>query len=550
MGDAATKKTLKKQRSSSKSYFHRVYNRIDAIKDDRNKDDDITESFTDLEKSYVKLETSHEEYIAALDSDDDTDKPIIETINNDMATMYNEFCSIRSIAKSIERKRSEADRDSKAHITQSNKTSVKEGMKVKRLDPPKFEGGIRDYPSFRKEYLDRMVPIHDDDPFALKSCLRGEALKTVQGIDSDYDEMFKRLDLKYGRPEKLVDAVLNDLQKLKRINEGEESKFITMVETVERSWLSLKQMKMEREMDTTTMVSQIERLLPPTQKREWVLRKHRSSSSGDPQFPPFLEFLLEEKLALEYMQDELRQSQSSSRSQIHTAQIEDVIDGNNQKDESIESLKTQMAEVVQGLAQVTKAIASAAGNNNNNNNNNSNNNNGGRNQRNCWYHDRDDHNINDCNAFAALDVKAKTDAIRRNRACFRCLTTGHISRNCLEQNACEIQDTQGRRCGKYHHPLLHTSETIVGNSSHSRSEVPTRNPTLLMIGTVLCQGTVPITTLYDGGANLSLITHKCARKLDLPSVDVLLHVTKVGNVTEKFRSKKYTLTLKNELNQV
>jgi hypothetical protein len=34
-------------------------------------------------------------------------------------------------------------------------------------------------------------------------------------------------------------------------------------------------MKLESEMNTATMISQIEKLLPPLQKREWALRKQR-----------------------------------------------------------------------------------------------------------------------------------------------------------------------------------------------------------------------------------------------------------------------------------
>lgn len=49
--------------------------------------------------------------------------------------------------------------------------------------------------------------------------------------------MFKRLDLKYGRPEKLADTVLTDIKTLKIVPEGESKKFIEMVETVEGCWL-------------------------------------------------------------------------------------------------------------------------------------------------------------------------------------------------------------------------------------------------------------------------------------------------------------------------
>jgi hypothetical protein len=95
-----------------------------------------------------------------------------------------------------------------------------------------------------------------------------------------FEEMFRRLDLKYGRPEKLADNILSELKGLKNIPEGDHMKFISMVETVETCWLDLKRMKLESEMNTATMISQIEKLLPPLQKREWALRKQRFQSKS------------------------------------------------------------------------------------------------------------------------------------------------------------------------------------------------------------------------------------------------------------------------------
>jgi hypothetical protein len=63
-------------------------------------------------------------------------------------------------------------------------------------------------------------------------------------------------------------------------------------------------MKLESEMNTVTMISQIEKLLPPLQKREWALRKQRFQLKTRTGFHDFFQFLLEEKNAIEYMQDD------------------------------------------------------------------------------------------------------------------------------------------------------------------------------------------------------------------------------------------------------
>lgn len=52
--------------------------------------------------------------------------------------------------------------------------------------------------------------------------------------------MFHRLVLKYGRPVKHSDAVLCELKSLKMIRDGDNLRFIKMVEVVKNCWLDMK----------------------------------------------------------------------------------------------------------------------------------------------------------------------------------------------------------------------------------------------------------------------------------------------------------------------
>ena len=106
---------------------------------------------------------------------------------------------------------------------------------VKRIEAPSFSGDIRRYPSFKHDFITHMVPTYGSDAFALKCCLKDDALKIVQGVDGDFDEMFKRLDIKYGKSTKIVDSVLYDLKKLRGINDGDTLKFINLVDTTEKA---------------------------------------------------------------------------------------------------------------------------------------------------------------------------------------------------------------------------------------------------------------------------------------------------------------------------
>ncbi len=111
-------------------------------------------------------------------------------------------------------------------------------------------------------------------------------------------------------------------------------------------------MNIEREMDTATMMSQVEILLPSIQKREWALRKQRNSSS---RFTELLEFLLQEKNAIEYIESDIRDGNLKIRSGAHAIDVEE-------DPSSIHSLLKQnqvmMKQVAEGLVQVTEAVHS------------------------------------------------------------------------------------------------------------------------------------------------------------------------------------------------
>lgn len=53
-------------------------------------------------------------------------------------------------------------------------------------------------------------------------------------------------------------------------------------------------------MNNTTAFSQVEKLLLPTMKREWVLKA--SESQSEKEFDKLLEFLVKERKVIEYVQ--------------------------------------------------------------------------------------------------------------------------------------------------------------------------------------------------------------------------------------------------------
>lgn len=97
-----------------------------------------------------------------------------------------------------------------------------------------------------------------------------------------------------------------------------------MVEVVENCWLDLKKIELVYEMNTSTMVSQREKLLPVVQKMEWIIMKQELKASDYKDiFRTFLDFLLREKHALEYMHSDISNDDNGiQRGKAHSPLVE------------------------------------------------------------------------------------------------------------------------------------------------------------------------------------------------------------------------------------
>jgi len=113
-----------------------------------------------------------------------------------------------------------------------------------------------------------------------------------------------------------VDSIIQQIKSLTRVADGDIKGLVHMIETVEMCWLDLKRLKLESEMNTTTMISEIEKLLPLIQKREWTLHKPENA-----EFIHLKDFLVKEKQAVEYMTEDIRNDDKHTKSRVNFAGI-------------------------------------------------------------------------------------------------------------------------------------------------------------------------------------------------------------------------------------
>ena len=144
-------------------------------------------------------------------------------------------------------------------------------------------------------------------PYILKSCVLNDALKIITNVDDNIDEMWRRLDEKYGRISKRTDAIMFDMKQLKTIQEGDDRKFIEFVDLVKKSHGDLLRIGVEHEISNSMIVGMIEEKLPATIKSMWCLEVSDEDTKVDDadKFPHLLQFLQKHRRAIEYGSSDL-----------------------------------------------------------------------------------------------------------------------------------------------------------------------------------------------------------------------------------------------------
>ena len=95
-------------------------------------------------------------------------------------------------------------------------------------------------------------------------------LDTVKNVDHDIDQMWIRLDDKYGEPTKIIDSIMKEVKRLRPLREGEISKFVHFADTRERSYRDLESLSLEREISNASTVSLVEEKLSQEMKLKWA----------------------------------------------------------------------------------------------------------------------------------------------------------------------------------------------------------------------------------------------------------------------------------------
>ena len=98
----------------------------------------------------------------------------------------------------------------------------------------KFDGDIRKYPKFKKQFERYVKPLCSESqlPFVLKSHLDEKVKEEVDNADDDMSTLWCRLDKRYGNCGKLIDTILSDIAKAPK---GDARSTLAMINVIEKA---------------------------------------------------------------------------------------------------------------------------------------------------------------------------------------------------------------------------------------------------------------------------------------------------------------------------
>jgi len=133
------------------------------------------------------------------------------------------------------------------------------------------------------------------------------------------------------------------------------------------------------------------------------------------------------------------------------------------------------------------------------------------------------HRLQDCPAFIKMNARQRWRVARKDRRCYRCLSTEHSLDDCDDfTESCRGPDP----CCDYHHEYLHVTKSsevdgsrLAVNGGAVNGQQSVDYPSLLPAQEVDVKGGGVATVMYDSGSQVTLVDSKFAKKSNLKVVE-------------------------------
>ena len=372
-----------------------------------------------------------------------------------------------------------------------NKSELKDvrskaSIRLEKIKPPTFSGNIRNFARFKADFEAIIKPAYEDEMYITyvlkKSCLFGNAYELVKNLERE-DEIWRRLEEKYGDTIDIVDSVITDLQNINIGKFSQDNGMVQLVDILEKGIMDLTSIDKKHEIANAYTVKLLEQKLPRRVMMKWLEEKDRSE--GDDRFEALFKFLKEERKILEKIIHQRGDNEKSTSASVKDKfKRKEVV--NTIRDGKIEDDKSKI------------------------------------NNR-CLIHQNSNHLTRKCKLFLAKSVAERNKLVLDLDACKLCLSLSHVGNPCpwlSKWNPCDVNG-----CGEYHSRLLHENHYLK-SKCNAASNVETN--TLLLIQKADA-GKNNIVILWDTGSSISLVRKGYAYKHKLTGINVSYELITLGN---------------------
>ena len=371
-----------------------------------------------------------------------------------------------------------------------NRSADNAMMKVERMKLPTFSGDNRSYARFKKDFADIVAPSYPNEKqliFTLKdTCLKGESKKLVENI-VDIEDIWDRLDTKYGDTIEIVNLVIQDVQKFQLPRQDPEIGFINLVDTLERGLQDLSTIEARTEIANAYTVQLLEGKLPKRVLAKWldkVCDQDDPSAISETVGTATTRTEINKKSRFEQLFEFLKQERKQTERMI---QLREKKPPREEK-----KLPHHNVNAVQGNQQHRRNF----------------------NNR-CIIHTNSSHLTRRCNVFLAMTAPERGKIVKDTGACKLCLSLSHPNAPCPFAEKWGPCNLQG--CTEHHSRLVHGCG-IQGISMHTY-RYENLSATLLLIQSIRTV-TDEVKAFWDNGSTLTLVAKSYAERQNLVGVSV------------------------------
>ncbi|XP_044760254.1 uncharacterized protein LOC123317711 [Coccinella septempunctata] len=279
---------------------------------------------------------------------------------------------------------------------------------------PIFDGKSEDWPIFISHFrkISTMCDFtKEESMMKLQKCLRGEAKQAVAGMmisPENIEQVIKTLEMRFGRPDQIIDTILDKLKTFYPIRENDMEKIIQFASYVNSLVSTIKSLNYDAHLQNPSVLKMMLRKLPDMLKLRWgeeILKKN-----GDVNLEDFALWLMQIANAACFV--------TTPRTSYDTKNTSRTQNFYNKKIEKTLMISTS------------------------------------RNSMNCGYCSSNGHTTNKCENIVADDIETRWKTVTKNKLCFSCLRNNHQAVKCRLKKICGVNG-----CKRFHHRYLHEDET-------------------------------------------------------------------------------------------